>query len=116
MNQEVTDYIEKIAQAWQADASRQIRQIIHQSVPEVQERIQYGKPHFLKNGKYMAVLGTAKAWVSLTIFNAQALQTPDGLFETSENGDRKTLKISQGQAVDEALLARLLAQAASTLP
>jgi hypothetical protein len=26
------------------------------SIPDVEERIQYKKPHFLKNGKYAAVI------------------------------------------------------------
>jgi hypothetical protein len=115
MNPEVTAYIDKIDQGWQAEICTQVRHIIHNAVHDVQERIQYGKPHFLKNGKYAAVLGTAKGWVSLTIFNAQGLETPDGLFESSESGDRKTIKIKPGQAVDEQLLGGLLQQAASTL-
>jgi hypothetical protein len=111
MNQEVTGYIQKISQAWQADVCNRIRQIVHQSIPEVQERIQYGKPHFLKNGKYACVLGTAKGWVSFTIFNAEALVAPDGFFEAG-GADRKTIKILQNQAVDYELLATLVQQAA----
>jgi hypothetical protein len=85
--------------------------MIYEALPDVEERLQYGKPHFLKNGQYAFVMGTAKEWVSFTIFNAQALDTPDGLFETSENGDRKTLKIRAGQVVDDDLLANLVRQA-----
>jgi hypothetical protein len=107
MNQDVSAYIDKIEQEWQAEICAKIREIVHHSVPTVEERIQYGKPHFLKNGKYAGVLGTAKGWVSFTIFNAKNLETPDGLFETSENGDRKTIKIKQGQAVDYEMLAKL---------
>jgi hypothetical protein len=115
MNQEVTDYIDKLTQAWQADLCNQIREVIHQSIPEVQERIQYGKPHFLKNGKYACVLGPAKGWVSLTIFNAQVVNMPENLFEASKNGDRKTIKIREGQEVDYEALATYLQQAASDL-
>lgn len=115
MNQAVTEYIDHINQDWQAEICKQMHQLIHQSIPDVQERIQYGKPHYLKNGKYACVLGTAKAWVSLTIFNAQSLQTPDGFFEPSDVSDRKTLKIRQGQAVDYALLGKLIQQAANAL-
>jgi len=115
MNQEVTEYIDKIKQKWQAEVCTRIRQVVHQSISEVEERIQYGKPHFLKNGKYAGVLGTAKGWVSFTIFNAQTLETPEGLFEASENGDRKTIKIREGQAVDYALLGKLVGQAANSL-
>lgn len=75
--------------------------MVHQAIPEVAERLQYGKPHYLKDGKYAAVLGTAKGWVAFTIFNAAALDAPEGLFEPGPP-DRKTIKIRQGQAVDYA--------------
>ncbi len=111
MNQAVTEYIQNIKQDWQAEVCNQLRQVIYQSIPGAEERIQYGKPHFLKNGKYAAVLGTAKDWVSLTIFNAEKLVGPEGLFEPGPP-ERKTIKIRKGQEVDYALLAGLLQQAA----
>lgn len=115
MNDQVTDYIGKLTQPWQADVCNHIRQLIHQTVPDVTERLQYGKPHFLKGKQYVGVLGPAKGWVSFTIFNAQTLQPPEGLFESSDTGDRRTIKIREGQTVDYEMLTKLLQQAASTL-
>jgi len=114
MNQAVTEYIEKISQEWQAEVCTKLRQVVHQAVPEVEERIQYSKPHFLKGGKYAAVLGTAKDWASFTIFNAATLETPAGFFEDGPP-ERKTIKIRKGQTVDYELLAKLLQQAASSI-
>ena len=118
MNQEVTEYIEKlnqkVNQEWQVEVCNSIRQIVHQSIPEVEERIQYGKPHFLKNGKYACVLGTAKGWVTFTIFNAKALEAPEGFFEPGGSPDRKTIKIREGQDVDYDLLVKLLQQAVNS--
>src|SRR5262245_22351040 len=108
MNQEVSDYIQKIKVDWQAEVCKSIRERVHAAVPEVTERIQYGKPHFLKNGKYAAVLGTAKEWVSFTIFNAEGLQAPSGFFEEGGSPERKTIKIRQGQTPDFDLLSKLL--------
>jgi hypothetical protein len=115
MNQQVTEYIDNIKLGWQGEVSKQLRQLVHNAVPNVEERIQYGKPHFLKNGKYAAVLGTAKGWVSFTIFNAQALQAPDGFFEPSDVAERQTIKIREGQAIDYGLLEKLLQQAESSI-
>jgi hypothetical protein len=115
MTPEVTAFIDKIALPWQADLCSRIRAAVHQAAPDVTERIQYGKPHFLKGKKYLAVLGTAKGWVTFTIFNAEALQPPAGVFESSETGDRKTIKIVAGQALDTDLLLQLIQQAAATL-
>ncbi len=114
VNQAVTEYMEKITQEWQAEIGLRLRQLVQQAVPEVEERIQYGKPHFLKNGQYAAVLGTAKDWVSFTIFNATALEAPAGFFEAGP-AERKTIKIRKGQEVDYELLARLLQQAAASI-
>ena len=115
MNQAVTDYIQKIDQEWQAEICAQLRQVVLVSISDVEERIQYGKPHFLKNGKYAAVLGTAKGWVSFTIFNAAALEAPEGFFEAGGSPDRKTVKIPKGQPVDYQFLSSLIQQAANTI-
>jgi hypothetical protein len=115
MNQDVTEYIAKVKLDWQVELCNQLRQIIYQAIPDVDERIQYGKPHYRQNGKYICVLGTAKEWVSFTIFNASALEAPAGFFEASDVTDRKTIKIHKGQSVDEERVTKLLQQAASTL-
>ncbi len=95
MNQEVTAYIEALTLAWQAAICTQLRQIIHQAIPDVAERLQYKKPHYLKNGHYAAVIGTAKGWVTLTIFNATDLVAPDGFFEAGAT-TRKRSKFARG--------------------
>jgi len=114
LNEAVTEYIENIKVDWQAEISRKLREVVGQAEPGVAERIQYGKPHFLKNGKYLAVLGTAKDWVSFTIFNATNLEAPAGFFEAGPP-ERKTVKIRKGQEVDYGLVETLLKEAASTI-
>ena len=111
----ITDYIDNIKLDWQAEIARQLHQTVRQVMPDVDERIQYGKPHYLRNGKYAAVFGMAKGWVSFTIFNAQSLEAPEGFFEPSDTTERQTIKIREGQTVDYDLLARLLKQAADTI-
>lgn len=115
MNQDVTEYIHQLDQKWQADVCDAIRQRIHLAVPDVQERLQYKKPHFLKNGTYLCVLGPAKGWVSFTIFNAKDLEAVDGTFEPGGPPDRQTVKIREGQDVNLDLLETLVAQAAESL-
>lgn len=115
MNDAVTDYIQNIKQDWQIPICTTIRDLIFEAIPDVEERIQYGKPHYLKNKTYACVLGTAKGWVSFTIFNATDLNAPDGFFEAGGAPERKTIKILKDQAVDYALLGDLLKQAADTI-
>lgn len=72
MSREIEDYIGNIDQEWQAEVCRSLHQMVHQAIPEADERLQYGKPHYLKGGKYACVIGAAKGWVTLTIFNFRA--------------------------------------------
>jgi hypothetical protein len=113
MNQEVIDFIEALNEPWQAELSANLRKVVHQAIPDVLERIQYKKPHFLKNGKYAAVISTSKEAVSFTIFNAAELELPEGMFEGP--AERKTLKLRKGDSFDSGLLASLVSQASSSL-
>ncbi|MWV42902.1 DUF1801 domain-containing protein [Paenibacillus sp. HJL G12] len=111
MNQEVTEFIEAIQVPWQVEVARNLREVVHAAIPEVQERIQYKKPHFLKNGKYAAVISPSKDAMSFTIFNAAQLELPEGLFDGPP--ERKTIKLRQGQTVDTNQLTALVSQASS---
>ena len=113
MNQEVTSFIESIAQPWQVAICTRLRGMVHRCIPDVEERIQYRKPHFLKNGKFAAVITPSKAAVSFTIMNAAALEVPEGQFEGPP--ERKTIRIRENQSTDYDMLSRLLVQASSTL-
>ncbi|WP_410770356.1 DUF1801 domain-containing protein [Fontibacillus sp. BL9] len=113
MSQEVIDFINAVKEPWQAEICQRLREVVLQSVPEVHERIQYNKPHFLKNGKYAAAISTSKAAVSFTIFNTADLEVKEELFEGPP--ERKTIKIKSGQAVDYDELGSLLSRASASL-
>ena len=114
MSEDVTNYLDSVAQPWQAEICRELHATVHRAIPDATEKIAYSKPHYYKDGKYAAVIGTAKGWVSFTIFNAAGIDGPAGLFEPGPP-ERKTIKIKQGQSVDYDQLASLLAQAASSI-
>ncbi|MFD0695451.1 DUF1801 domain-containing protein [Paenibacillus sp. GCM10027628] len=113
MSQEVTEFIEKVKEPWQASLCHDLRQIVHNAIPDVQERMQYNKPHFLKNKKYAAVISTSKDAISFTIFNAAGLELPEGLFDGPP--ERKTIKFRNGQQIEGEMLTALVKQASSTL-
>jgi hypothetical protein len=52
--------------------------------------------------------------VTFTIFNAGAIEGPEGLFEAGDP-NRKTIKILKGQTVDYDLVETLVKQASETL-
>lgn len=113
MNQEVTDYIEKVKEPWQAQLCHDLRQLVLRTIPDVQERIQYNKPHFLKNKKYAAVISVSKDAVSFTIFNAVGLELPDGIFDGPP--ERKTIKFRKDKEINSELLTQLVKQASDAL-
>jgi hypothetical protein len=114
MNQEVTQYIQKTAD-WQQTICTTLREMILQTIPDAEERLQYGKPHYLKNGHYAAVISVAKDKVSFMIFNAGELQEIKGFFKSTTSPDRKTATIAEGTEVDYGQLAALLKKALAGL-
>ena len=111
MNEEVTTFIENLV-PWQKTLSMRLRELVHESIPGVEERIQYKKPHFLKNGKYVAVISPSKAAIAFMIMNTLGMDIPQD-FEGPE--ERKCIKIRQGDSPDYELLSKLLIQASSSL-
>lgn len=112
MNQEVTAYIEKVDQPWQIDVCNQLRHIILETVPGIEEVIAYSRPHYKKNNEYFCVFAVSKKWVSIMLFRAEGLTNPKRFGALSPNGDRVTAKIEQGKDFDYALLASLLKESA----
>jgi hypothetical protein len=114
MNEEVSQYIQKLPK-WQVEICESLRKVVFETIPDAQERMQYGKPHYLKNGHYAAVISVAKDKVSFMIFNAAELEDIKGFFKSTSSPDRKTATITQGTEVDYAILASRLQQASETL-
>lgn len=114
MNQEITSYIQKLPK-WQADICESLRKMIGKTIPGVEERLQYGKPHYLKNGHYAAVVHASKDKVSFMVFNAGELQEIKGFFKSMSDANRKTATINENTNVDYTLLAGLLKKASHSL-
>ncbi|MFC5406299.1 DUF1801 domain-containing protein [Cohnella soli] len=112
MNEEVSAFIENLNQPWQIEVSNRLRQMVHQTIPDAEERIQYKKPHFLKNGHYAAVISPSKDAIAFMIMNASGITFPKG-FEGPD--ERKWLKIRKEDTPDYDLLANLLVQTSTKL-
>ena len=112
MSQEVISFIENLSQPWQVDVGVKLRQMVHDAIPEIEERIQYKKPHFLKNGHYAAVISPSKDAISFMIMNTANLEVPKNFDGPPE---RKWLKIRKDDTPDYELLSKLLVQASSSL-
>ncbi|ASR35770.1 hypothetical protein BAY61_13015 [Prauserella marina] len=113
-NTEVTNYIDKTL-PWQAEVCGKLRELVHATITGAEERLQYGKPHFLKNGEHAAVIRVARGKVSFMVFGAGGIEPVKGVLRSLGNGDRKAADITEGQDVDYDLLADVLAKASGTL-
>lgn len=114
MNEEVTQYINK-TQPWQVEVCNTLRNIIIETIPSVEERLQYGKPHYLKNGSYAAVIHASKDKVSFMLFNAADIPEEKGFLRSMGNGDRKVVDITEGQQVDYQRIAEITRQTSSKI-
>lgn len=114
MNSEVTEYISKTA-PWQVEVCERLRAVAATAIPEVDEQILYGKPHFLKNGAHAAVIHAAKNKVSFMVFNAEGVDPIPGVLRSMGKGERKTADITEGQDVDYDLLAEILTRTSAGL-
>jgi len=112
MSQEVTSFIQSLNHSWQVEVCNQLRNMVHESITDVEEKIQYKKPHFLKNGKYAAVISPSKDAIAFMIMNAEELEVPKGFEGPAE---RKWLKIREGDSPNYNLLSQLLVQASGSL-
>lgn len=114
MNPTVSNYFEKL-QPWQINVCNELRKVAFSVIPDVEERLQYGKPHYLKNGHYAAVIHAAKDKISFMLFNAGSLPEIKGYFQSTTSPDRKIASIKENTQVDYQQLKKWLQDASHTL-
>lgn len=112
MSNEVSAFIDSLGENWKVDVSKRLRETVRETIPSVEERIQYKKPHFLKNGHYAAVISPSKDAITFMIMNATGIEFPKGFEGPPE---RKWIKIKEGVSPDYGQLSSLLAQASQSL-
>lgn len=114
MNDDVTAYVAKLP-PWQVEVCETLRRLVHDAVPDTEERLQYGKPHFLKNDQHTAVIATAKDKVTFMVFNATDIAEVKGVIRSLGKGERKAVAFTEGKEVDEGLVTELLQKTTASL-
>ncbi|MFD0364879.1 DUF1801 domain-containing protein [Nocardia sp. GCM10030253] len=114
MDDKVTDYIAG-QPSWQAALCENLRRMIHDTLPGVEERLEYGKPHYLLDGHHAAVIAVTKGKVSFMVFNATDIPEVKGFLRSLGNGERKAATFTEGQDVDYTELSELLTRTTTTL-
>ena len=100
MNAQVTDYIEKTGK--QKEIMETVRRLIHETVPDVEEAIKWGRPVF-KSAKNFAYLKAGKAYVTLGFFNHEKLNDPGNLLQGTGK-DMRHIKLKTTTDIDSVLL------------
>ena len=97
MNPDVTRYIET-APAAQREAMMIIRQLIHETIPAIQEDFKWSRPVF-RVGRDLAYFKTTKSALTFGFFDFHKLNDPDGILEGSGK-DMRHIKVEDASAVD----------------
>lgn len=63
----------------------QLRHVVHQACPEVQETIKWGCPHFLYSGKILCSMASFKTHCAFAFRLGSLMDDPDGIMKTKSD-------------------------------
>jgi hypothetical protein len=94
---------------WQQTICRQVRDLVHDTDPEVEETIKYrDRPYFVLDGNVCALLA-AKAHVNVFLYDGAIVPDPEGIITGGhDNTTARTVAIREGEPVNVQALAAML--------
>lgn len=95
----------------QIETLRELRELIHKTVPNVSEEIKWNMPVF-SNGKNFAYLRFTKKHVTLGFYNIEKIKDPDNMLE-GEGNTLKHIKIKSKDEIQPKLISTWLKQITS---
>ena len=105
---------------WRAETIAQVRRLIHEAVPEVEEDCKWVKPTNplgVPTWSCGGIICTGEAYervVKLTFARGASLEDPRGLFNASLEGNaRRAIDIRKGESLDAEAFKRLIQAAAA---
>lgn len=98
---------------WRGETLARMRRWIHEAVPEIEETWKWRGVPVFEHGGIITTGEVYKAVVKLTFARGAALPDPNGLFNSSLEGNaRRAIDIPQGAEIDEAAFKALVRAAA----
>ena len=96
---------------WQRDVCQEVRDLVHQVDPEVEETIKRGdRPYFVLEGNICALLA-AKDHVNVFLYDGAIVPDPEGIITGGhDNSTARTVAVYQGQEVPAEPLAAMFRQ------
>lgn len=89
-DERMTQYISKSADFAQPILS-ELREIVHDFCPEVEEAIKWGMPFFIYRGKILCSMASFKSHCSFGFWLHSEMDDPHGIFKRSEEGGMGSL-------------------------
>lgn len=98
---------------WRGQKLAQLRKLIHEALPNVEEEWKWGKPVWSHNG-ILCTGEVYKAAVKTTFPKGASLDDPNQLFNSSLEGNvRRAIDFFEGEAINETAFKTLIQAAAS---
>jgi hypothetical protein len=96
---------------WQQAICRQVRELVHNADPEVQETIKRRvQPYFVLQGNVCALLAT-KDHVNVFVYDGAIVPDPEGIITGGhDNATARTVAFWQGDAINASALSAMLRQ------
>jgi len=106
----VDDYIAALPD-WQQAICRQVRDLVHEAVPEVVETIKRTRqPYFVLQGNICALLA-AKDHVNVFLYDGAIVPDPEGIITSGHtNETARTVAIRQGEKINRRALMAMFRQ------
>ncbi len=106
-NKQIDKYIQSLP-AWQQKICKEMRQLIHEAAPDIQEEIKFtNRPYFTLNGNVCALL-SAKDHINVFIYDPIA-PDPKGIINQGQgNATARSIQIYQHHSVDKSAFVALI--------
>ena len=97
--------------SWQQAICQQVRELVHEADPEVQETIKRTRqPYFVLDGNVCALLA-AKDHVNVFLYDGAIVADPDGIITAGhDNKTARTVGVRQGETINAAALVTMFRQ------
>lgn len=106
----VDAYIDALPE-WQQQICQQVRDLVHQVDPEVEETIKRAvQPYFILEGNICALLA-AKTHVNVFLYDGAIVPDPEGIITGGrDNKTARTVAVRDGETLNEKALAEMFRQ------
>jgi hypothetical protein len=109
----VDAYIDALPE-WQQAVCRELRELIHEAEPEIEETIKRTRqPYFVLEGNVCALLAT-KDHVNVFLYDGAIVPDPDGIITAGHgNQTARTMAVYEGEPINGAAFRAMVAQIAA---